>query len=139
MNRMLKMMMIALVATGLTGSISHGGTLLQARADVPSRVFVNGAFVGVTPVDVALQQRGTASVSFRPLGARLDQSFLVQVPRRSSTITPLFAQFGFSGGRACAPVVAAPVYAPAYAPVVVTQPVIVARAPYYRGRRNYWR
>ena len=101
---------------------AHADALVQARADISARVYVDGHYVGRTPIDVVIPNRGTHDVRFRGNGTRRDQTFSVRVPGRSRIVVPLFAKL-------------APLVRPVYVtqPVVVTQPVIVV--PSRRGYR----
>lgn len=122
------MMMIAVLVLVVLAGTARADGIVQARSDVPAKVFVDGAFVGTTPIDVVIPRRGNHEVRFRARGGTT-QSFFVQVPGRSRTVTPLFANLV----RHCAPVVAA-------TPLVVAPRPIVIAQPYYGGYRGrYWR
>lgn len=122
------MMLAVLVLVVLAGAASADG-VVQARSDVPARVFVDGAFVGNTPIDVVIPRRGQHEVRFRARGGA-DQRFFVQVPGRSRVVTPLFARLANHCGNVVTQV-----------PVVVAQPLVVSSSyGGWRGRRGgFWR
>ena len=115
------MMMLAILTLAVVAGAAHADAVVQARADVQSRVYVDGAYVGVTPVDIVIPRRGDHDVRFR--AGHLDQAFVVHAPGHSRAVTPLFARF-----------------AVALAPVVVSQPVYVeSPVVYYGHHHHHWR
>lgn len=133
MNRSKMTMTLAILTLVLVTATARADALIQARADVPARVFVDGRPVGVTPVDIAVIQRGEHEIRFRAFGSHRDQAFVVRVPGRHQIVTPLFARLDHQRSHCDAPVVSV-------APVVFREPVFVAGSSFGHHRRGgFWR
>ena len=117
----------ALVALALSPAFAFAETTIQARADVPSTIIMDGVVMGTTPMDIARVKRGEHDIRFVAVGTDLEQAFHISVPHHSTSFTPIAVEFG--------PVaVVRPATVLVEQPVIVERPVVVERPVYVSPR-----
>jgi len=112
MNRILRMLFQVTMASALATAAS-AGSIVTVTSDVPARVFLDGALIGVAPLTVKNVHHGHHTITVQDARSGRQRSYMISSPRDVMVAQRVHAEF--------------PHHRHGHEAVVVEQPVVVGQ------------